>query len=351
VPAPGRRGEEDLVSIRMVVSRPEIRAARRGLVVGLAAAVGVWPAAMAVALPAPPAVNSPQPSTPSGPVSVVTAVGPLLPALPVNVPVASPAAPAAGAPAPRASAAAGGTLTVQPDTNLTDGQNVTVTGSGMKASSYGSVLECNLTDNEPTVQVEGNAVPVGCTDPLKTIQSTDASGAFTRQFTVHTGTIGPPGQGTDSAGQPASSDAAKYPCPPTPAQQASGSTCDIVFGDTGGDANTTPITFASSSSGGSHASGGSGAGSTSTTGAGGSASATSAGAGGAGPSTASGSSTGGGGSGGATLPFTGFGQGMLWLTRLGAVFGAAGALLLMASGATAQQWWARRRRATGSAAA
>lgn len=289
---------------------------------GLAVLLLAWPEAASAAVSAP---ASPGAAT----LPTVT--------LPVHLPLAAPAAPApssAPAPvAPRAAAAGGSQLIVQPDSNLTDGQNVQVTASGMKPNAYGSVLECNLTNGEPTVQVEGNAVPVGCTNPLNTIQSTDASGGFTKTFTVHTGTIGPPGQGTDSAGKPASQDAANYPCPPTPAQQSAGGTCDMVFGDTSGDQATTPITFASSSSG--HSSSSSAPASAGSAGAS-SGSGTSGGpAGSTGPDTAAGSSSdpGGTGSSGGTLPFTGFGGGMQLLLRLGALFFAGGLLLLVVPGA------------------
>ena len=59
-----------------------------------------------------------------------------------------------------------------------------------------------------------------------------------------TGTVGPPTTGTDSSGGNAATDAAKYPCPPTPAQQAAGASCFIAFGDLAGDQATTPISFA-----------------------------------------------------------------------------------------------------------
>ena len=55
------------------------------------------------------------------------------------------------------------------------------------------------------------------------------------------GTTGPPTTGTDSAGKPGSTDAAAYPCPPTPAQTAD--TCVIAVGDIGGDKVVVPIAF------------------------------------------------------------------------------------------------------------
>ena len=63
-------------------------------------------------------------------------------------------------------------------------------------------------------------------------------------FTVTTGTVGPPGTGTDSTGGDAATDAAKYPCPPTTAQQAAGDSCLITFGDPSGNIGTQNISFA-----------------------------------------------------------------------------------------------------------
>ena len=65
-------------------------------------------------------------------------------------------------------------------------------------------------------------------------------------FTVTTGTVGPPsttGTETGGSGNP-TADAANYPCPPTPAQQAAGASCFIAFGDFAGDQATAPISFA-----------------------------------------------------------------------------------------------------------
>ena len=233
----------------------------------------------------------------------------------------APAAPGAGVQA----AGTNPTLVVTPDTNLTNGESVTVTASGMTANSYGSVIECNLADNEPTVQVEGNAVPVGCTNPLQTLKTTDASGGFSEPFTIHTGTVGPPGQGTDSTGNAASADAADYPCPPTSAQQAAGTTCDIVYGDTAGDQAKAPLGFGgssspSTSSGG--ATGGSGGTAASQSGSTTGSSGTSAFAGGSGALGATGSS--------GTLAMTGSGPGLLWLARSGLVLVLLGTLAMAA---------------------
>jgi len=141
-----------------------------------------------------------------------------------------------------------GSLTVTPQTNLSNGQSISVSGSGFAASSEGSILECNSDPNQPTVTVAGNQVPVSCTNPLSTLVSTSSSGALpTTTFVVHTGTVGPPGTGTDSSNGSAATDAAKYPCPPTAAQIAAGDSCEITFGDANNDDVSQNISFASQS--------------------------------------------------------------------------------------------------------
>ena len=158
------------------------------------------------------------------------------------------------------------TVTVTPGTCLSANQVVAVTGTGLKASSLGAVLECNTDPSEPTIvdaAAEGEKIPVGCTNPLSKIASTDASGNLaSTNFTIETGTIGPPTTGTDSSGGDATTDAASYPCPPTAAQTAAGVTCAVVYGDEGGDQVVVPIGFganpgtSSNGSGGSSSSGG-----------------------------------------------------------------------------------------------
>jgi len=140
-------------------------------------------------------------------------------------------------------AVATGTLQVTPNSGLSDGSSVSVSGSGFTAGSAGGVIECNNTAGQPTIQVVGNAVPVSCTNPLLALTTTDSSGALSATFTVHTGIVGPPATGTDSGGGGAATDAASYPCPPTAAQQGAGASCVLAFGDQAGDQATTPISF------------------------------------------------------------------------------------------------------------
>ena len=137
---------------------------------------------------------------------------------------------------------------------------VTVSGSGLAASSPGAILECNDYGISPvewrparrSQRSRSKATqhpfpaghprsPAGATN----FTTTSASGTLgPTAFTVTTGTVGPPTTGTDSSGGDAATDAANYPCPPTPAQQAAGASCFIAFGDLAGDEATTPISFA-----------------------------------------------------------------------------------------------------------
>ena len=107
------------------------------------------------------------------------------------------------------------------------------------------MLECNNDPGQPTVEVAGiEQAPVGCTNPLLKIVSTNASGSTpATSFTVVTGTIGPPAAGTDSAGHDAATDAALYPCPPTAAQVTAGDSCVIAYGTQSGSEVQQPISF------------------------------------------------------------------------------------------------------------
>ena len=149
-------------------------------------------------------------------------------------------------------------LTASPGTGLSSGQSVTLTGSGYATSSIGNVLECNSDANQPTVHLGGvvnSDVPVGCIPPsLMKLVNTDASGNVSTTFTVTTGVLGPPCgpspdaatcPATDSAGQDPTADAAKYPCPPTAAQQAAGDTCNLTYGDATGESASATILFGS----------------------------------------------------------------------------------------------------------
>ncbi|HUC96025.1 MAG TPA: neocarzinostatin apoprotein domain-containing protein [Candidatus Saccharimonadia bacterium] len=144
-------------------------------------------------------------------------------------------------------AKAAGVLNASPSSGLTNGQTISVSASGLADKATGAILECNSDANQPTVMAFGNTVPVGCSNPLPYVVTTDSSGNLAATpFVVHTGTVGPPAAGTDSSGGSATTDAANYPCPPTAAQIAAGDTCQITFGDASGDDVFQNVTFASS---------------------------------------------------------------------------------------------------------
>ena len=154
-------------------------------------------------------------------------------------------------------AAAAGSVTVSPNTGLTGGESVAVSGTGFTPSQPGNVLECNNAPNEPTVALGSpvsSSVPVGCTGPsLTALVGTSSSGAVSKTFNVLSGTLGPPCAGTndvistcpatDSAGQNPKTDAANFPCPPTAAQQAAGVTCVLIYGDQTGESAQDTILF------------------------------------------------------------------------------------------------------------
>lgn len=142
-----------------------------------------------------------------------------------------------------ASAAVSGAVT--PKTGLNNGDKVTVTGSGF-TPGFGGLTQCNNDPGQPTVLVPlaNVQIPVGCTNPVNVLVTIDNAGNVpATQFTVKSGTVGPPDPGTDSAGHPAATDAANYPCPPTAAQINAGVTCVIGIGDLSGNKATVPITF------------------------------------------------------------------------------------------------------------
>ena len=149
-------------------------------------------------------------------------------------------------------ASAAPTLSVSPNTGLSDGSSVTVTAGGYPDSATGAILECNTDAGQPTIPVAGNAVPVSCTNPFLAIKTTTATGTLSASFTVHEGTVGPPAAGTDSAGHDAAADAALYPCPPTPAQVTAGDSCVIQFGVQSGSSTVagTPATISFGGGGG-----------------------------------------------------------------------------------------------------
>ena len=152
-------------------------------------------------------------------------------------------------------------ITVTPNSGLqaTGSTVVTVAGTGYAASSAGAVLECNNDTSQPTVSLTAGpiseTVPVSCGPPPSAtgLTMTGADGSFSTSFTVTTGTVGPPCgaspalftcPATDSTGGSPATDAAKFPCPPTAAQQTAGDSCVLAFGDASGGQAQTNISFA-----------------------------------------------------------------------------------------------------------
>jgi hypothetical protein len=142
------------------------------------------------------------------------------------------------------SAAGSARFNVTPHTNLRNGQTVIVSGSGFAKKSPGAIAECSTAPSQPTIEIDGNQVPVSCTDPLKKFETTTETGKLgTVAFTVHTGRVGPPIYGIDSIGHSAMVDARAYPCPPTPAQIKAGVTCEIRYGNAAGNEVSQNIYF------------------------------------------------------------------------------------------------------------
>jgi len=152
--------------------------------------------------------------------------------------------------------AAVGSLTLSPSTGVSDGTVLTVTGSGFTHGSLGNLLECNSDPGQPTVALPApisTTISVGCSPPsFSKIVSTSSTGTISTTWTVLGPTVGPPcGPApdivtcptTDSAGNPPAMDAAKYPCPPTAAQQAAGDVCQLNYGDAANDSATATIGF------------------------------------------------------------------------------------------------------------
>ncbi len=156
-----------------------------------------------------------------------------------------------------AQAFATGALNLSSATGLVQGQVVLVAGTGLAANAFGYVLECNGTPGEPTVYVGppfDESIPVGCSPPsLKQIVSTTPTGSMSASVKVHVSRkLGPPCSSNsvfgpcgraDSAHLRPRADAQNYPCPPSPAQQAAGVTCALVFYDTAHETVGAPIKF------------------------------------------------------------------------------------------------------------
>ncbi len=156
---------------------------------------------------------------------------------------------------------AAGTCSGSTCMGLAGGDVVNVSGAGFSAGQEASTLECNDDPLQPVIVFLGNAVPVSCTAIV--IVSTSASGTFgPSAFTIKSGTTGPPDSigvptctpvvtpttvipaGCTTTGNP-QTDAAAYPCPPTPAQVTAGDECVLAIGDIKGERAIGDILFGS----------------------------------------------------------------------------------------------------------
>ena len=169
-------------------------------------------------------------------------------------------------PATATATAGTGSATVDPATCLVNDSLMNISATGLTpatADNYlGQFVECNSDPNQPTDSILGNPIPVSCSDYLKYVFTPDAAGTASMPnpsnvpdplpaFSVVDGTTGPPcapalctgSTLTDSSGGNVYTDAANYPCPPTPAQVAAGDTCYVAVRDFGGDQIDVPIDF------------------------------------------------------------------------------------------------------------
>ena len=141
-----------------------------------------------------------------------------------------------------AQASAAGTLTVTPNTGLTNGTALSITGTGFAGSSTGALMECSNAPGQPTVTVawaspSPSRVPRGRTSSRPwPMEISPAPSTRYKERSVRRETA------TDSNGNPGSTDAALYPCPPTTAQQAAGDTC-VVEMEIAGVVTSSPIYF------------------------------------------------------------------------------------------------------------
>jgi hypothetical protein len=135
-------------------------------------------------------------------------------------------------------------------TGLASGDAMTVSGSGFAPGAIAAIAQCNGDPRQPVVLFLDQHVPVSCSRlALVTIPiSGPHMGDLSERETIAMGTVGPPVTGlvpTCTEGSTsipgcatsgnAAVDAANYPCPPTPAQQAGGDTCVLAVSDTAGD--------------------------------------------------------------------------------------------------------------------
>ena len=137
-------------------------------------------------------------------------------------------------------------VTMKPVTDLTSGRAVDVIATGLPHSGAGDIMECSSATPQPTITVAGVRIPVSCTDPAAKHVTFTSHGDLRTSFSVVTGIVGPPAQGTDNSGHSAAAQAKKFPCPPTAAQATAGAHCYLVlvWGTGVHDRSVHAITFA-----------------------------------------------------------------------------------------------------------
>src|SRR5579863_10506538 len=96
-----------------------------------------------------------------------------------------------------APAFAAGSINLSQSTGLKQAQVVSVTGSGLAASAFGYLIECNAAPGEPRVTVGPPfdvVLPIGCSAPnLKRIVHTTAAGTLSATIKLRESRIlGPP---------------------------------------------------------------------------------------------------------------------------------------------------------------
>ncbi len=135
---------------------------------------------------------------------------------------------------------------------LAGGDVVNVSGANFTAGSLASIEQCNSDPTQPQILFLGNDIPVSCS--ALALTSISSTGKLSGTKTVATGTVGPPAVGTPTCTQTVASttastgpikgcttsgngktDAANFPCPPTPAQVTAGDFCVLAIGDQAGD--------------------------------------------------------------------------------------------------------------------
>jgi len=133
---------------------------------------------------------------------------------------------------------------------LASGDVLDVGGTVFSPGAIASIAECNGDPSQPVIFILNQYIPVSCSRLVLTnvpIAGQD-KGDLSAAQPIGSGTLGPPAIGitpacTEGTGTipgcttsgNAEVDAAGYPCPPTPAQQAKGDSCVIAVRDTAGD--------------------------------------------------------------------------------------------------------------------